>query len=217
MQSVKLLSLNIGKPVEMAYQGKSVSTGIYKKAVEDHVYLSSLNLEGDAQADLVNHGGPDKAVCVYCSEHYAMWEGKLQRSLAYGTFGENFTVAGLEESQVHIGDIFELGTVRLQISQPRQPCFKLGGKLNQPELPLWVQQTGCTGYYFRVLKEGHVAPGQTFRLAERHPAAVSVAEANRLKYHDKSDFDGIRALLAVEALADSWRESFQKRLSAADN
>lgn len=214
---MKLLSLNIGKPVEMDYQGKSISTGIYKKAVEGSVYLSAVNLDGDAQADLVNHGGPDKAICAYCSEHYPMWEEKLQRPLAYGTFGENFTVAGLEESEVHIGDIFELGTVLLQISQPRQPCFKLGGKLSQPELPLWVQQTGCTGYYFRVLKEGHVAPGEAFRLVERHPAGVSVAEANRLKYRDKSDFDGIRALLAVEALADSWRQSFQKRLNGAED
>lgn len=213
---MQLMSLNIGMPVEMEYQGKPVSTGIYKKAVEGRVYLSSTQLDGDGQADLVNHGGPDKAVCVYCAEHYPMWEEKLHRKLPSGTFGENFTVIGLEETRVHIGDVFELGGALLQVSQPRQPCYKLGKKLETAELPLWVQQTGQTGYYFRVLREGHVAAGQSFRLVERHPAGITVAEANRLKYHDKSDLSGIRALLEVEALSDSWRESFQKRLKSAE-
>jgi MOSC domain-containing protein YiiM len=213
---MQLLSLNIGMPVEIEFQGKPLLTGIFKKAVEGPVYLSTLQLEGDGQADLVNHGGEDKAVCVYSSEHYTVWQKKLQRDLPFGAFGENFTVSGLEESQVHIGDIFELGEALLQISQPRQPCFKLGKKHELPELPLQVQQTGLTGYYFRVLRAGNVASGEHFRLVETHPAAVTVAEANHVKYHDKSDTAAIRRLLAVEALSDSWRESFLKRLETAE-
>ncbi|OXM83363.1 MOSC domain-containing protein [Paenibacillus rigui] len=213
---MQLLSLNVAMPVEIQYQGKPLSTGIYKKAVEGAVYLSTVQLAGDGQADLVNHGGPDKAVCVYPSEHYSSWEERLERDLEFGTFGENFTVSGLTETQVHIGDIFELGEALLQVSQPRQPCFKLGKKLELAEMPFWVQQTGHTGYYFRVLKEGHVESGQQFRLVEQDAAGITVAEANRLKYHDKSDWEGIRSLLKVEALSESWRDSFQKRLDAVE-
>jgi MOSC domain-containing protein YiiM len=209
---MQLLSLNISMPVTVHYQGKPLETGIFKQPVEGSLMLSSAQLDGDGQADLINHGGKDKAVCVYCVEHYNYWEDQLQRKLSYGAFGENFTVADMLESDVHIGDIYEVGDAIVQISQPRQPCFKLGLKHRVAELPAQVQETGYTGYYFRVLQEGAVAAGQTFRRVEQHPLAVSLSDANRLKYHDKSNLDGIRRLLAVDALSDSWRESFQKRL-----
>ncbi|MDF2959975.1 MAG: yflK [Paenibacillus sp.] len=209
---MQLLSLNISKPVTVEYQGKPLETGIFKEPVNGILMLSSVQLEGDGQGDLINHGGEDKAVCVYCAEHYVFWEEELQHKLPYGAFGENFTVTGLLESAVHIGDVFEIGEAVVQVSQPRQPCFKLGMKHKLPELPAQVQNTGFTGYYFRVLKEGKVSAGDNFSLKERHPLAVTVAEANRLKYHDKADIAGIHTLLAVEALADSWRKSFEKRL-----
>ncbi|WP_079915069.1 MOSC domain-containing protein [Paenibacillus sp. 32352] len=213
---MQLLSLNVGKPIVIEYMGKPLETGIYKKPVEGPVYLSSIQLQGDGQADLINHGGKDKAVCVYCSEHFDFWSQKLGRPLSFGAFGENFTVSGMVESEVHIGDIFEVGEALVQISQPRQPCFKLGKKYDEPELPLMFQNTGYTGYYFRVLKEGLVEKGQRIKLVDRHSSAVTIMEANRVKYHDKSDWARIRALLEIDALSESWRASFQKRLDSAE-
>ncbi|NOU93892.1 MOSC domain-containing protein [Paenibacillus sp. LMG 31456] len=201
-------------PVTIDYKGKLLETGIFKEPVNRSLMLSFSQLEGDGQGDMINHGGEDKAVCVYCEEHYSYWEDKLQRKLSYGAFGENFTVTGLLESDIHIGDIFAVGEAVVQVSQPRQPCFKLGWKHKMPELPEQVQDTGFTGYYFRVLKEGTVSAGDDIRLIERHALAITAAEANRLKYHDKTDLAGIHTLLAVEALADSWRKSFEKRLKS---
>lgn len=213
---MQLLALNVGKPIIIDYKGKPLETGIYKQPVEGTVFLSSIQLEGDGQADLVNHGGKDKAVCVYCAEHFGFWQQQLGLEMSYGAFGENFTVAGMTEAEVCIGDIFEVGDAVVQITQPRQPCFKLGKKYDVPELPVMFQNTGLTGYYFRVLKEGMVASGQPIKLLERHPAGVTIGEANRLKYQDKSDWSGIRSLLEVDALSESWRASFQKRLDSAE-
>jgi MOSC domain-containing protein YiiM len=212
--NMQLQSLNLSKPIMVEYKGKPVQTGIFKEPVSGKIWLSQMQLEGDGQADLINHGGADKAVCVYAAEHYAHWENRLERKLEYGAFGENFTVSGLLEAEVHIGDTFEIGDTVVQITQPRQPCFKLGVKHNLPKLPQLVQDSGYTGYYFRVLKQGHVATGEAFRLVERHPQGITVAEANRLKYNDKADFPGIRKLLGVDALSDGWRRSFEQRLSA---
>ncbi|TDF91866.1 MOSC domain-containing protein [Paenibacillus piri] len=209
---MQLLSLNIGKPVQANYKGKPMETGIFKEPVQGRIMLSAVQLEGDGQGDTINHGGEDKAVCVYSADHYSFWEEQLQRKLPFGTFGENFTVSGLQESIVHIGDIFEIGEAVVQISQPRQPCYKLGWKLQAPELPEQVQRTGFTGYYLRVLKEGRVGAGDSLIRVECDPLSVTVAEANRLKYVDKTDKAGIQALLAVEALSESWRQSFEKRL-----
>ncbi|CAG7650627.1 Protein YiiM [Paenibacillus solanacearum] len=209
---MQLLSLYVGKPVKAEYKGKPLETGIYKQPAEGTVFLARTNLEGDGQADLINHGGPDKAVCVYSQEHYAYWEQRSGRKLEGCAFGENFTVSGMPEAEVCIGDVFELGSAAVQISQPRQPCFKVALKQDWPELPVWIQDTGYSGYYLRVLQEGFVAAGQPFRRIARDASGVTIAEANRLKYHDKSDMDGIRKLLAVGALSASWRESFEKRL-----
>jgi len=211
---MQLLSLNVGKPIIVQYKEKPVETGIYKQPVQGDVYLSATQLEGDGQADLVNHGGADKAVCVYPVEHYPYWRQLLNTELPYGAFGENFTVAGMLETDICIGDMFEIGGALLQVSQPRRPCYKLGVRHDKPDFALLVQNTGYTGFYFRVLKEGTVAGGQRLKLVERHPAAITVAETNRLKYHDKHDYAGIRALVEIEALAEGWRESFRQRLLA---
>lgn len=206
-------SLNVGKPVEVEHQGKKVRTGIFKTPVTEARYLSSVNFAGDEQADLKNHGGPDKAVCVYPYERYAYWEEKLGITLALGAFGENITTEGMLEDEICIGDRFRMGGTMVQVSQPRQPCFKLGVKHGLPELPLAIQQTGYTGYYFRVLQEGEVRPGDQLELVERHPAGVTLTFANRVMHVDKEDADGIRRILAVEELSTSWREQLTARLN----
>lgn len=214
---IRIVSLNVGKPQSYAYKGTDVSTAIFKRpASAGPVELTALNFAGDGQADLVHHGGPDKAVCVYPYEHYAHWERELGRKLEYGAFGENLTVLGLTEERVRIGDIYAIGGVRLQVSQPRQPCHKLAKKFDAPELPLLVQQTGFTGFYFRVLTPGSFDRTLPLTLERAHPHAVTVAFANTIKYRDKTDIRGIRALLAVEALSESWRASLQSRLAAVE-
>ncbi|WP_426451501.1 MOSC domain-containing protein [Paenibacillus sp. S-38] len=214
---MRLVSLNTAMPSAVTFGAQSVETGINKEAVRRPLRLGTEQLEGDGQGDRVHHGGPDKAVCAYAAEHYPYWQEKLGKDLPRGAFGENFTLEGMTEDQVHIGDIFAVGSAKVQITQPRQPCYKLAGKHEVADLVLQVQQTGYTGYYFRVLEEGTVEAGQELQLVQRHPLAVTVAEANRLQYKDKKDYEGIRRLLAVEALSDSWRESFEKRLAAGQD
>jgi MOSC domain-containing protein YiiM len=213
---MKLLSLNISKPITVDYRGKPLETGIFKNSVNQTLRLSITQLEGDGQGDLINHGGVDKAICAYCAEHYPYWEEKLQRKLPYGAFGENFTISGLLESAIHIGDVYEIGTAIVQVSQPRQPCYKLALKHQVADLAVQVQESGYTGYYFRVLQEGLVDSGQTFRLQSNHPLAITVAETNRLKYVDQSDHAAIRRLVTVNELSDSWRDFFQARLDNSD-
>lgn len=207
-----LLSVNVGKPRQAQFKGKDAVSGIYKARAEGRVVAGASGLTGDGQADTVNHGGPDKAVCAYPYRHYAYWEERLGVSLEFGAFGENFTIDELSEAEVCIGDIFRLGEVTLQISQPRVPCWKLAMRWELDELPALFRETGKTGFYFRVLSGGEVAPGKLERIAA-DPAGVTVAAANEVMHRGKTDRDGMLRLLAVDALADSWRETLTARLS----
>jgi len=205
-------SILVGKPEPMPHQGREIVTAIRKRPVEGPLYLGALNFEGDGQADLVNHGGRDKAVCVYSGKHYPYWEKELGRALGCGAFGENLTVDDMTEEDVCIGDIFQLGEAVVQVSQPRQPCYKLAARHGIPDLPLRVERTGFTGFYFRVLREGRVSRDSgLIRLARAAPG-ITVMEANRIMHRGKSDAEGIRRLLGVPELSDSWRTTLAKRL-----
>ena len=212
----QLLSLNIGLPKEVTYGGKVIHTGINKKQVKEAVFLSFVKFNGDGQADLVHHGGVDKAVCVYTGDHYPYWEKELNQDLVYGAFGENITVSGMREEDVCIGDMFELGQAIVQVTQPRQPCFKLAKKYNIPKLPLYFQETGYTGFYFRVLKEGWVSSVDTLKRLQSDPKGVSVAFANRIMHKEKQNVEGVKRILEVNALSSSWRKSFEKRISGEE-
>lgn len=211
-----ICSLNVGLPQTIMVQGKELITGIFKTPVSSSLFVSRVQMEGDGQADLTVHGGVDKAICVYPEEHYAYWEQLRGQKLEAGTFGENLTLRGLRESEICIGDTLEIGEVIVQVSQPRQPCHKLAKRLDWPEAALHVQETGYTGYYFRVLKEGKIAPDSEVRRIARDEAGVTVAYANQIKYQDKFNREAIQKLLAVTALSDSWRQSFEKRLAEMD-
>ncbi|MGG0216951.1 MOSC domain-containing protein [Bacillus mycoides] len=211
-KAFEVLSLNIGLPKEVMYGGKLIQTGINKKQVKEPVFLSFLKLNGDGQADLVHHGGVDKAVCVYTGDHYPYWEKELNQELVYGAFGENITVSGMCEEDVCIGDTFHLGEAIVQVTQPRQPCFKLAKKYNIPKLPLYFQDTGYTGFYFRVLKEGWILPVDTLKLLKPDPKGVSVSFANRIMHKEKQNSEGIKRILEVNALSASWRKTFEKRI-----
>ncbi|NRR02758.1 MOSC domain-containing protein [Brevibacillus sp. RS1.1] len=213
---IEILSINVAKPKQVQYQNKEVSTGIYKTPTTKALYLSFLNLEGDGQADLVHHGGKEKAVCVYPYEHYPFWEAQLQRELPIGAFGENLTIRGIVETDVCIGDIFQLGEAVVQISQPRQPCYKLSVRYGVPEMLVKVQETGYTGYYFRVLKEGLVSHTDGLIRLSSHPKAITVSYANRIMHQEKDNIDGMKKLLEVEELSSNWRATFTKRLSGVE-
>lgn len=212
LNTYKLLSVNVGRVQIGSYKGKEAKSGIGKNSVDGAVLLTELGFVGDEQADLVHHGGPDKAICVYSYNHYPHWENVLGHSLAYGAFGENFTVLELNESEVHIGDILEVGSAVVQVSQPRQPCWKLAMKWGLDELPLLVTESGATGFYFRVLQTGEVKAEDRISLREQHNARITVAEANRVMHQDREDIEGIRRLLELPELSGSWVDTLTSRL-----
>lgn len=209
---VKVVSVNVGTPKTVMIDGKPLTTGIYKQPVDEPLTLTRLNFAGDGQADLVHHGGPDKAVCVYPSEHLSVWERLYHCSFAAGAFGENLTISGLTEEHVCIGDVFAVGTAVVQVSQPRQPCFKLAKRHGIKELPLKMQETGYTGFYFRVLQEGVVTQGDILRLVKRSKTPLSVQYINRIAYIEKSNVEAIQTIIEEPALSKDWREWFSNRL-----
>ncbi|TCJ18282.1 MOSC domain-containing protein [Rubrobacter taiwanensis] len=211
----RLVSLNVGKPRELAHGRRTVRSAIYKTPVSGVLWLGERGLEGDEQADLRVHGGPEKAVCVYPLENLPHWRAVLGLELGPGAFGENFSVSGMVEEAVHIGDTYRVGEAVVQVSQPRQPCFKLAARHEVPELALLVQESGRTGFYFRCLQPGRVRAGDELALLERPGASVSVAEANRIMHRDKRDAAGIERLLAIPELSASWRRTLEKRLGGA--
>lgn len=213
--SARLVTLNTGNPAPLPYRGRQVETSFVKASVPGALRLGHDGLESDEPADKKNHGGPDKAVCVYALEHYPYWEERLGVELPEAAFGENFSTTGLTEPEVCIGDVYRVGGAAVQVSQPRQPCYKLAARHGIKELALWTEETGFTGFYLRCLEPGEVSAGDNFVLIERPGHGVSVAEANRVMHHDKQDRAGIERLLSVAALADSWRAQLDKRLASS--
>ncbi len=209
---MKIISLNVGKPQTQTYRGKEVLTAGLKMPVASAM-LRLTNFDGDEQADLKNHGGPDKAVCVYSFDHYSFWEATLGGKLEPGAFSENLTIAGLHESEVCLGDTFRVGGALVQISQPRQPCSKLAGKHGSKDLPDIVHETRFSGFYLRVLEEGVVTTGDPFELVSRHPAGVTVEFANQVMYRQRDGIESLQRVLAVAELSAAWRESLSKRIA----
>ena len=211
-RDAELVSVQVGLPQTIAAD-KPWRTGFWKTPVAGPVWLGAANLQGDGQADLVNHGGAHKAVCVYSAVHYPAWRQTLSLpEMRWGAFGENFTVAELTEADVCIGDVWAVGDAVVQVSQPRQPCWKLARRWGIKDLALQVQQTGRTGWYFRVLVEGKVGVGQRLRLVERTATDWTVAAANRVMHHDKHDLDAAGQLAAVPTLSPNWQATLNKRV-----
>jgi MOSC domain-containing protein YiiM len=177
------------------------------------VPLGPTGLAGDVQADLRVHGGPDKAVCVYPTEHLAHWSERLGRRLAPGAFGENFSLVDLLEGDVCLGDVYRVGSALVQVSQPRQPCYKLATRNGEPAFALWVQESGRTGFYFRCLEPGQVQVGDVIMLVERTAPECTVLEVNRVLHRDKHDRVGVDRLLARPELAASLRRTLERRLA----
>src|SRR6266436_7492816 len=174
---MKLLSVNVGLPREVEWNGKIIRTSIFKAPVSGRVRVAQLNVEGDRQSDLSVHGGIDKAVYAYPSEHYPFWRAELPGiDLPWGAFGENLTTEGLMEDSVHIGDRFRIGSAELVVTQPRMPCFKLGIRFGRPDMVKRFLRSGRTGFYLRVSQEGEVAPGDAITVVTRDDHAIAVAD-----------------------------------------
>ncbi|MCA1963220.1 MAG: MOSC domain-containing protein [Prosthecobacter sp.] len=205
------LPRTLGTPGAAEPMDREWTTGFFKEAVVGARQVRPLGIEGDGQADLVNHGGPDKAINVYPSEHYAVWVEELSRTLRAGAFGENFTTTGMTEREVCVGDVFQWGELCLQVSQPRQPCWKLARRWRIKDLAARVERTGRTGWYFRVLRGGPVQVGMVLELVERIAPEWSIAAANEIMHHRKEDVEAARALAGCPGLSASWQRSLTRR------
>lgn len=216
-----LVSVQVGLPRSVIDdRGRTVVTGIFKQPVDGRVMLRRLNLDGDGQADLTVHGGVDKAVYAYPTEHYPPWRRELGRdALPFGTFGENLTVAGMREDEVAIGDVFRIGGAVVEVSQPRSPCAKLALRMGMLEFPKRFLASGRVGYYLRVREEGEIGAGDAIeRLAAGTgaKAGMTVLRVSRLRYFEAGDRDGVAAAAALTALAPSWRSWFAGAAAAAE-
>jgi len=211
---MKLISLNVSMPQEVHYKNASVTTGIFKHPITGRVMLRTLNLDGDGQADLSVHGGIYKAVYGYPAEHYPKWQQELKRDdLAYGQFGENFTVEGLLEDDLHIGDVYRIGGALLRVTAPRMPCYKLDIKMGMPGFGKLFLKSERSGFYFSVLEEGEVGAGDSITQVESDPHKVSIRQFNRLYYAERDNVEMIEQLLRVESLEPGWRTWFEELLN----
>lgn len=206
-------SLNIGMPRKELFYGKEIVTGICKKPVPGPLSLGKTGFEGDGVADLKNHGGSDKAICVYSIEHFPFWVKILGVPLPVAPFGENLSVTNLHEEDICIGDIFQLGTALVQVSQPRQPCSTLAARYGRSDMVKLVIDSGRTGFYLRVLQEGSVKSGDALILKEQDSRHITISFANTTYHHDRGNREAIERVLAVPALSASWRKSFEELLS----
>src|SRR6266566_5978397 len=207
---MKILSVNVGLPREVTWQGKLVTTGIFKDPVQGRVMMRRLNLDGDQQADLTVHGGVSKAVYLYPSEHYRYWRIELPgMDLPWGMFGENFTTEGLLENAVYIGDRFRIGETEVVVTEPRMPCYKLGIKFGRADIIKRFLASRRTGFYFAVARGGMVAAGDLVELIGREQKEISVADITRLYAFEKNDLNGLRQAIGVNSLPQSWKGYFQ--------
>ncbi len=214
----RLSSIQIGTPKNYGFENavdahdKPWTTGFFKTPIEGPVFVGTTNLAGDGQADLINHGGIDKAVLAYSADHYPKWRDELRMpDMPNGAFGENLTIAGLSEESVYIGDIFRIGAVTFEVSQPRQPCWKLARRWRMHELVGLVVRNGRTGWYLRVLKQGWIEAQMLVVLIERPNPEWSIARANEILHHRKTDLPVTLKLADVPGLAGSWVEELRER------
>ncbi len=211
-----VVSVNVGRPMLVVRDGRTYSTAINRRPSAGPVELGPEGFAGDRVSDLKHHGGPDKAACVYPFDHYDYWTGRLGRELAVPSFGENLTTQGLLETEVCIGDTFRIGAATVQVTQPRQPCFKLAGKHAEPRLIRWINEIGYCGFYVRTLAPGAIGPGDAIELLARPAPDMPVARALRIMLDKAAPREEVEALLAVEALSQAWRTDLQTRTGGRD-
>ncbi|HSZ53742.1 MAG TPA: MOSC and FAD-binding oxidoreductase domain-containing protein [Caulobacteraceae bacterium] len=214
----RLLSVNVGLPRDILWRGRTVHTGIWKAPVSGRCRVGRLNVEGDGQGDLAGHGGEQRAVFAYQIESYRYWQERLGRSdFVYGQFGENFTIEGLADDEVCIGDRYRIGAALLEVTQPRVTCYRVGIRMDHPQMPALLTSSGRPGFYLRVLEEGDVAAGDPIALVARGPQGMTVTKVNALLYSSSHPRDQLERALRIPALSQGWRGSFETMLRSQDD
>jgi MOSC domain-containing protein YiiM len=209
----KIISVNVSLPKKIDFEGQKVTTGIFKEPVEGRIMLRYLNLDGDKQADLTVHGGPDKAVYAYPIEHYQFWRKVYPNmEMPNGMFGENFTIEGLTESEVSVGDAFQIGSSKVIATQPRMPCYKLGVKFGRMDVLKKFLASGRSGIYFKVLDEGEVAAGDPIVQVEKDHNRITISDIVRLYASDREDIKTMRRAVKVKALPEGWKHYFVEQI-----
>ncbi|MGA7983906.1 MAG: MOSC domain-containing protein, partial [Burkholderiales bacterium] len=209
----QLLSVNVGLPRDVEWRGKTVRTAVWKSPIQGRRRVGRLNVDGDGQADLAGHGGEHRAVFVYQIDSYRYWEEQLGRKdFAFGQFGENFTVEGLADDEVCIGDRYRIGSALFEVTQPRVTCYRVGIRMNEPRMPALLVQHRRPGFYLRVLEPGEVGAGDEIAKVADGPQRMSVAEADALLYLGGHLRAQLERALRIPALSAGWRSSFQALL-----
>ncbi len=209
----RLLSVNVGLPRDVIWNGKTVRTSVWKSPVTGRRIVRKLDIDGDAQADLAGHGGEHRAVFVYQMDSYHYWERFLGRNdFTFGQFGENFTVEGLPDNEVCIGDCYRIGSAEFEVTQPRVTCYRVGIRLNEPRMPALLVEHHRPGFYFRVLKEGEVGAGDDIVKIADGPEKMSVADVDALLYLPGHSSEQLQRALRIPALSKGWQGSFQAML-----
>lgn len=211
MVETVIYQLNVGKPKEYHWKNKQVHSAIAKQPVEQAMLLKD-GFAGDGVADLEFHGGEDRAVCLYPYEHYAKWEKEFDRDLALPAFGENITPAGMLEKDIYIGDVFELGEAVIEVTHGRIPCSTISKHNQIDPILLRLIETGYTGYFFRVKKEGAVASNSRLTLVDREQEKFSVLKLNQIMFHEREKNNDLEEIINIAALADDWKIRFSKFL-----
>ena len=213
----QLLSVNVGLPRDIEWRGRIVHTGIWKEPVQGRRRVGRLNVEGDGQGDPGGHGGEQRAVFVYQIESYRYWEEQLsRRGLVHGQFGENFTIGGLPDFEVCIGDRYRIGTALFEVSQPRVTCYRVGIRMDEARMPALLTSSGRPGFYLRVLEEGEAGAGDPILLIAKGPERMTVAEVNALLYSSHHPRDQLERALRIPALSPGWRWSFEALIRSQD-
>src|SRR5271156_6041884 len=208
-----LLSVNVGRPREIAWRGKTVYTSVWKVPVQGRRLVRRLNVDGDAQGDLHGHGGEHRAVFIYQMDSYHYWERELKRSdFTFGQFGENFTVEGLADNEVSIGDRFRIGTALFEVTQPRVTCYRVGMRMDEPRMPALLVAHRRPGFYLRVLEEGEVGAGDEIVRVADGPERLTVAAADALLYLPGPAKEELERALRIPALSPGWKSSFEALL-----
>jgi MOSC domain-containing protein YiiM/ferredoxin-NADP reductase/ferredoxin len=212
-----IVSVNVGLPQDVAWQGRTVRTAIWKQPVAGRVFARRLNLDGDGQGDLSGHGGEQRAIMVYQLDSYRYWASYLGRSdLAPGIFGENLTVEGLTDAEICIGDRFRIGSVVVEVSQPRDTCYRLGIRLQRPDMAALVVAHHRPGFYFRVIQEGELGAGDRIEKLSDGPERMTVAEIDALLYSAEHPLEALRRAARIPALSPGWQASMRKLAAAAE-
>jgi len=211
----RLLSVNIGLPRDVEWKGRTVHTGIWKDPVPGRCRVGRLNLDGDGQGDLAGHGGEQRAVFVYQIESYRYWQEQLKRTgFVHGQFGENFTIEGMLDDAVCVGDRYQIGSALFEVTQPRVTCYRVGIRMNEPRMPALLTSSGRPGFYFRVLREGEVGAGDEIVKMGEAKERMTVAEINALLYSPNHARDSLERALRIEALSPGWHWSFKELLQS---